>query len=343
MSSENQSLGDPSMVGLFRMEVETHVATLNAGLLSLEKNPAETKGLEALMRAAHSVKGAARIVNIEMAIGLAHAMEDVFVAVQGGTLALNSGTIDTLLSATDTLARIGRLASDETIKELMALSEEAASRADALTAIKEGRVAGPVVSEEKAAPAPEKKSEPEAPVGKEVHQEAVRVSAQHLDNLMNLAAESMVRGRRLTQFSDSLRLLRKELAAVHTSLRDLHHVMVRIGSTIHAAREKTNRGPAGDRGTDVNGREEGIGHLVKAPRLLRNPAPDVCLVGTTVIGGVLGCLKVEARRFCEPDMTLGARALVVFTNEVAIGGWPVPEGSTAAHGPVDPTVPHDHR
>ena len=38
--------------------------------------------LEALMRAAHSVKGAARIVGLEEAVQVAHVMEDCFVAAQ---------------------------------------------------------------------------------------------------------------------------------------------------------------------------------------------------------------------------------------------------------------------
>ena len=47
------------MMELFRMEAESHTATLSAGLVSLEGTPAAPEVIEPLMRAAHSLKGAA--------------------------------------------------------------------------------------------------------------------------------------------------------------------------------------------------------------------------------------------------------------------------------------------
>ena len=56
---------DAAMLDLFRLEVETQVALLNDGLLALERDPHDTAALASLMRAAHSIKGAARVVQIE--------------------------------------------------------------------------------------------------------------------------------------------------------------------------------------------------------------------------------------------------------------------------------------
>ena len=97
-------LGGFSMFDLFREEAETHCASLEAGLLQLESDPGDSNvAIEPLMRAAHSVKGAARIIGLDVAVGLAHAMEDVFVAVQGGNEALSAGRVDQLLAGTDLL------------------------------------------------------------------------------------------------------------------------------------------------------------------------------------------------------------------------------------------------
>ena len=97
-------LGGFSMFDLFREEAETHCASLEAGLLQLESDPGDSNvAIEPLMRAAHSVKGAARIIGLDVAVGLAHAMEDVFVAVQGGDEALTAGRVDQLLAGTDLL------------------------------------------------------------------------------------------------------------------------------------------------------------------------------------------------------------------------------------------------
>ena len=70
---------DSSMMELFRLEVEAQATLLNNGLLALESQSHSAQELEALMRAAHSVKGAARIVGLDAAVQLAHVMEDCFV------------------------------------------------------------------------------------------------------------------------------------------------------------------------------------------------------------------------------------------------------------------------
>ena len=97
---------DPAMLDLFQAEVETHVAVLNDGLLALENNPGATDQLEALMRAAHSIKGGARIVGLDAAVKVAHAMEDCFVAAQKGAVLLGSEQIDILLRIVDILINI---------------------------------------------------------------------------------------------------------------------------------------------------------------------------------------------------------------------------------------------
>jgi two-component system sensor histidine kinase and response regulator WspE len=69
-----KDLSELSMLELFRVEVENQAPLLTAGLLALERDPEAADQLEACMRAAHSLKGAARIVDIAAAVGVAHAM-----------------------------------------------------------------------------------------------------------------------------------------------------------------------------------------------------------------------------------------------------------------------------
>ena len=64
------------MLELFRVETENQTAILTSSLLELERGPAAANQLEALMRAAHCLKGAARIVNLPASVRVAHAMED---------------------------------------------------------------------------------------------------------------------------------------------------------------------------------------------------------------------------------------------------------------------------
>ena len=104
---------DSSMMELFRLEVEAQATTLNNGLLALESQPQSAQDLEALMRAAHSVKGAARIISLDIAVNLAHVMEDCFVAAQNKAITLNAGSIDILLQAVDVLTNICQVSDNE--------------------------------------------------------------------------------------------------------------------------------------------------------------------------------------------------------------------------------------
>ena len=71
------------MLDLFRTELETHARILEEGLVATEACQDPTK-IQTLMRAAHSLKGAARIVGLDVAVRLAHAMEDLLSAAQRG-------------------------------------------------------------------------------------------------------------------------------------------------------------------------------------------------------------------------------------------------------------------
>ena len=97
---------DDMMLELFRAEVESHSDSLTNSLLKLEQSPEATGVLDGMMRAAHSIKGAARIVRVDAAVDVAHVMEDCFVAAQRGELVLESSGIDVLLKSVDLLVRI---------------------------------------------------------------------------------------------------------------------------------------------------------------------------------------------------------------------------------------------
>jgi len=101
----SNGLEDFSLFDLFRLEAEEQVRVLQAELLQIESATATAASLQSLMRAAHSLKGAARIIGLDTIVHLTHAMEDRFVAAQAGN-ALNSADVDRMLTATDWLARL---------------------------------------------------------------------------------------------------------------------------------------------------------------------------------------------------------------------------------------------
>ncbi len=109
MVNNNKNLSDFSMLELFSMEVEAQATVLTDNLLELENNPHSAQSLEDLMRASHSIKGAARIVDIDPAVEIAHLMEDCFVAAQHSEITIESEQIDILLQAVDFLQKISQL------------------------------------------------------------------------------------------------------------------------------------------------------------------------------------------------------------------------------------------
>ncbi|MFJ1471617.1 hybrid sensor histidine kinase/response regulator [Massilia orientalis] len=102
----SEDLSGYSMLDLFRMETREQMRVLTEGLLLLEQGVVDAARLESMMRAAHSVKGAAAIVGLEPAVRLAHAMEDVLVAAQEGRAQLDASGVDVLLGAVDVLQQL---------------------------------------------------------------------------------------------------------------------------------------------------------------------------------------------------------------------------------------------
>lgn len=94
------------MLDLFRSEVESHSELLSNSLLRLERDPSDTSVYDSMMRSAHSIKGAARIVRVDAAVEVSHVMEDCFVAAQRGELQIKPSDFDLLLRSVDLLGRI---------------------------------------------------------------------------------------------------------------------------------------------------------------------------------------------------------------------------------------------
>lgn len=103
------SLGGFSMFDLYKAEAEQHGRALSDGLVALE-SATDPALVEPLMRAAHSIKGAARIVGFEQVVTLAHAMEDCLVRLQRAQEPIVPARVDQLLKGTDLLVQSAQVA-----------------------------------------------------------------------------------------------------------------------------------------------------------------------------------------------------------------------------------------
>ncbi|MCJ7523797.1 MAG: response regulator [Candidatus Aminicenantes bacterium] len=91
----------------FRIEAGEHVRAISTGLMELEKEPAgekQAKLVETVFREAHSLKGAARSVNLPDIESLCQALEGVFAALKRQEIFLNLALLDLLHQTVDGIA-----------------------------------------------------------------------------------------------------------------------------------------------------------------------------------------------------------------------------------------------
>lgn len=237
---------DASLLELFSLEADAQTQVLSAGLLALERNPTQADQLEACMRAAHSLKGAARIVGVDAGVSVAHVMEDCLVSAQEARLYLQPEHIDALLQGTDLLMRIATPGNDvgpADIEAYVALMERLLDPSQ-LSA----KVAPPAPLPEPA-PAPVVEAlppepEPAPPVSSELPRQnkrmteggerVLRVTAERLNSLLDLSSKSLVETQRLKPYLASLQRLKRIQSQSVRALDTLDGQLKTLGLNLEA-------------------------------------------------------------------------------------------------------------
>ncbi|MEW5710887.1 hybrid sensor histidine kinase/response regulator [Pseudomonas sp. SB113] len=237
---------DASLLELFSLEADAQTQVLSAGLLALERNPTQADQLEACMRAAHSLKGAARIVGVDAGVSVAHVMEDCLVSAQEGRLYLQPEHIDALLQGTDLLMRIATPGNDvgpadidayvALMERLLDSSQPTASVAP-LPAAPEPDPA-PLIEElpPEPEPAPPVASDPPRQ-GKrmtEGGERVLRVTAERLNSLLDLSSKSLVETQRLKPYLASMQRLKRIQSQSVRALDTLDSQLKTLGLSLEA-------------------------------------------------------------------------------------------------------------
>ncbi|GAT35051.1 two-component system, chemotaxis family [Terrimicrobium sacchariphilum] len=205
---KGDDLSGYSMDELFRAEAEQQCAILSDTLLRLEKASDVAPLLEILMRAAHSLKGAARIVGNDGAVRVAHAMEDLFVKAQKENVAPVAQTVDVLLSGVDLLRDLS-ITPDHA---------ESASRIERFLA--ECSDLRPAPIPVMPAPVPAAVMEPVPAPEPEHGKKDVRLDAERLDNLLALAGQAVVSAAETGAGVTAVRAALRSLQTVLSELRN---------------------------------------------------------------------------------------------------------------------------
>lgn len=251
-----QNLSNFSMTDLFRQEVASQTGILTDGLLALEHQPADKKQLEILMRAAHSIKGAARIMGLDPAVKVAHALEDNFVAAQQDKITVAAAQTDVLLEGVDFLLKISKcpdsdiaagapalLPDAEALLKKMSLAREAAS--SPAQGVPKPTAASESAAQPNAAAAPQQKEEEAKLASKDASaasrqeqgSQTVRITAEHLNRVLGLVDESIVQMRWLDPFIRRLQARKSRQANLGRRLEDLRRTLDHRGDYSQAKQD----------------------------------------------------------------------------------------------------------
>lgn len=235
----NDQFSDMSMFELFCMEADSQTLVLTNQLLELERDSRNAASLEAAMRAAHSLKGAGRIVGLDAVVSIAHSLEDCLVSAQKGRIVLRPEQIDELLAGVDLLNHIahtpeadqGRWQKDSPEVVSFVARMDAISQQTEKQEINSGpvEVASPATapapsvspSEPPPVPAVPPQAEPvTAPVSPEADR-SLRVTATNLNRLLGLAAQTRIDSRQLPAQIGAWQRLKRLHDEVYRVLDDL--------------------------------------------------------------------------------------------------------------------------
>jgi two-component system sensor histidine kinase and response regulator WspE len=236
-----------SMRELLRMEVETQSRVLIDNLLALEHGALTDKHLEAMMRAAHSMKGGARIADLLPAVELAHVMEDLFVAVRAGQVEIQSNGVNLLLKAVDVLTELAQAGAGQDNLPDDLVQRAAAMRESVLAIAQSPHSPPPPLDEPKVEPAKaaaesvsgehnlpgiaEQKENKEAAQASSAR--TVRVSVESMNRLMALVGELSVKGKAAAGIRTEAFLARRRMREAQAKLDGLKRHLVDLDAGEH--------------------------------------------------------------------------------------------------------------
>lgn len=190
------------LISTFRAELVEHVQVMTDGLLSLEQGrvPDQERAstLETIFRAAHSLKGAARAVNVTVVEQLAHSLEGVLDGMQREVIQPSAGLFTACYRALDAIQAVqAAYEAGETtppLESVIALADLEAFRTRPRTAA--------LADQEKTVEAP---PPPPAAPGGTLPEETVRVSVAKLDILLAHISELLMARMRAMERLEQIR------------------------------------------------------------------------------------------------------------------------------------------
>ncbi|GBD98256.1 chemotaxis protein CheA [bacterium BMS3Abin07] len=178
-------MAEKPLLDFFLAEAEDHLGVLEKGFLDLEKNPSELSEVQELFRAAHTLKGSAALVKLNIISEVAHSLEDVLESIRDGNTPVTRSVIDWFLHTHDSM----KFLISEIISGNPEKKEIAAEVQESLKEVfSEKKISKNIYSEKKKV-IPEKRQEARRKQDIEVSSNYVRVHVDNIEQMMNLVGE----------------------------------------------------------------------------------------------------------------------------------------------------------
>ena len=220
------------LLATFRAEAEEHVRAISGGLIDLESTPGVEERapiVEKIFREAHSLKGAARAVNLKEIETVCQSMETVLARAKRREIELDADALDVLHAAMDEIERFLRVTRGEGPAQDPMKPADVLRRLDAISKGLPG-VEQPGRPDREAPPPP-------PGVEKKAVEESVRVSADQLDRLLlqveELVPSSMAVAYRSAELRELARVTsqwKREWAKAQPAASSLRHSLEREGA-----------------------------------------------------------------------------------------------------------------
>jgi two-component system, chemotaxis family, sensor kinase CheA len=212
---------------LFLSEAREYLRSINETVVALEEAPAQRPVVDALFRAAHSLKGMAASMEYGDVVEVAHSMEDLMIRVREEQIPFDAGVADLLLEGTDLID--GLLCDVEKEVEPRRPVGDFALRIAGYTPKPQQQQPEAPVEKQPPPPEPPQSSSGE---GKEHPGEitTVRIRTELLDQLINLTGELITNKNRLMNIGRELSspALNETVSQTEKLLRALHGEVMQV-------------------------------------------------------------------------------------------------------------------
>ena len=233
------------LLATFKIEAREHIAMISSGLLEIEKVPPEKQKeiVETIFREAHSLKGAARAVNMADIESLCGSLETVFASLKRKEITVTRNAIDILHTALDTLGKLVESSEsrqttvgDSVVREVSRTLENMSKAGVQHPEQQELRGVEAKAATPKPTLPTTVKEDPEPSAEKRVGAETTRISKAKLDSIL-LQAEGFLSarqaaGQRCAELRDvisEVSLSRKKWSRVRDDIRAIRNPLGKDG------------------------------------------------------------------------------------------------------------------